>query len=335
MQTVRSFYPFGSSMPGRDYNPGYYRYGLQGQETDNELKGTGNSVNFKYRVHDPRIGRFLSLDPLTKDYPWNSPYAFSENRIIDGIDLEGLEYYPMVDHNFWSSMTGKQQTQLATVSAVGLSLFTGSYALANFGLKGCAYFLLAEAAESLFEMASGIPIVPFNPDPSDVFDPFINKSLKKSFNKPSSSTVSQNTKRITPDMSIAEKRTIRKQLATEWMGDPSYTNYIDFNKPVYTKTLNEGDQLLQFRIKGKEGSIGNYYAPIGTMPDQIGLDPEDISQTLLVTLNKETDVLFSTHIKKATYYANDDVIIKGGGTQIYSKKLKENISTTNYPPNQN
>ncbi len=71
---------------------GYYRYGFQGQENDNELKGTGNSVNFKYRVHDPRIGRFLSIDPLTKEYPWNSPYAFSENRVIDGIDLEGLEY---------------------------------------------------------------------------------------------------------------------------------------------------------------------------------------------------------------------------------------------------
>ena len=26
------------------------------------------------------------------DYPWNSPYAFAENRVIDGIDLEGLEH---------------------------------------------------------------------------------------------------------------------------------------------------------------------------------------------------------------------------------------------------
>lgn len=36
--------------------------------------------------------RFLSVDPLFKDYPWNSPYAFAENRVVDGIDLEGLEY---------------------------------------------------------------------------------------------------------------------------------------------------------------------------------------------------------------------------------------------------
>ena len=68
-----------------------YRFGFQGQEKDDEIKGNGNSISFKYRIHDPRIGRFLSLDPMEKDYPWNSPYAFSENRVIDAIEMEGLE----------------------------------------------------------------------------------------------------------------------------------------------------------------------------------------------------------------------------------------------------
>ena len=70
-----------------------YRYGFQGQEKDDELKGEGNSLNYTFRMHDPRVGRFLSLDPIEADYPWNSPYAFSENRVIDGIDLEGKEWY--------------------------------------------------------------------------------------------------------------------------------------------------------------------------------------------------------------------------------------------------
>ena len=43
-------------------------------------------------MHDPRVGRFLSLDPLSPQYPWNSPFAFSENRVIDGVELEGAEY---------------------------------------------------------------------------------------------------------------------------------------------------------------------------------------------------------------------------------------------------
>ena len=68
-----------------------YRYGFQGQEKDDEVKGEGNSVNYKYRMHDPRIGRFFAIDPLASKYPHNSPYAFSENRVIDGVELEGLE----------------------------------------------------------------------------------------------------------------------------------------------------------------------------------------------------------------------------------------------------
>ncbi len=60
---------------------------------DNVIKGVGNSYAFEYRIHDPRLGRFLSVDPLEKEYPWNSPYAFAENRVIDGKDLEGKEWF--------------------------------------------------------------------------------------------------------------------------------------------------------------------------------------------------------------------------------------------------
>jgi len=70
---------------------GGYRFGFQGQEKDDEVKGNGNSLNYKYRMHDPRIGRFFATDPLEREYPWNSPYAFSENMVINAIELEGLE----------------------------------------------------------------------------------------------------------------------------------------------------------------------------------------------------------------------------------------------------
>jgi RHS repeat-associated protein len=93
VRSVQDYYPFGMHMPGRSFVSGDgHRYGFQGQEKDDEVKGEGNSVNFKYRMHDSRLGRFFSVDPLTKDYPWNSPYAFSENTLINGVDLEGLEF---------------------------------------------------------------------------------------------------------------------------------------------------------------------------------------------------------------------------------------------------
>jgi RHS repeat-associated protein len=79
-------------MPGRNASTGDYRYGFQGQETDDEITGSESHVSYKYRMHDARLGRFLSLDPLAPSYPHNSPYAFSENRVIDGVELEGLEY---------------------------------------------------------------------------------------------------------------------------------------------------------------------------------------------------------------------------------------------------
>ena len=42
-------------------------------------------------MHDPRVGRFFAVDPLAAQYPHNSVYAFSENRVIDAVELEGLE----------------------------------------------------------------------------------------------------------------------------------------------------------------------------------------------------------------------------------------------------
>ena len=70
---------------------GGYRYSFQGQEADDEIKGAGNSINYTYRIHDPRVGRFFAVDPLAATYSYNSPYSFSENRLIDCIELEGLE----------------------------------------------------------------------------------------------------------------------------------------------------------------------------------------------------------------------------------------------------
>jgi hypothetical protein len=70
--SARDFYPFGMVMPERSFSTQSYRYGFQSQESDSEWLGEGNAVAFKYRVHDARLGRFLSVDPLAPEYPWNS-----------------------------------------------------------------------------------------------------------------------------------------------------------------------------------------------------------------------------------------------------------------------
>lgn len=64
-----------------------YRYGFQGQEEGQE---TG-LLSYNYRMHDPRLGRFFAIDPLTKKYPHYTPYSFSGDKVISKVELEGLE----------------------------------------------------------------------------------------------------------------------------------------------------------------------------------------------------------------------------------------------------
>lgn len=95
--SAQDYYPFGMLQPGRFYlfsaGGGKYRYGFNGKENDNEVKGEGNQQDYGMRVYDPRLGKFLSVDPLTKDYPWYTPYQFAGNKPIWAIDLDGLEEY--------------------------------------------------------------------------------------------------------------------------------------------------------------------------------------------------------------------------------------------------
>ncbi|RYG52225.1 MAG: hypothetical protein EOO01_06965 [Chitinophagaceae bacterium] len=55
-----------------------YRYQFNGKEQDPEMAGDGNSYDYGFRIYNPQIGKFLSSDPLTGDYPWYSPYQFPE-----------------------------------------------------------------------------------------------------------------------------------------------------------------------------------------------------------------------------------------------------------------
>jgi RHS repeat-associated protein len=76
-------------MPGRSYSSTAYKYGFNGKENDDEVKGVGNSLDFGARVYDSRLGRWLSLDPLQAKYPFASPYNFCLNTPIRAFDPDG------------------------------------------------------------------------------------------------------------------------------------------------------------------------------------------------------------------------------------------------------
>jgi RHS repeat-associated protein len=87
-----------------------YRYSFQGQEHDDEVKGEGNSVNYKYRMHDPRVGRFFAVDPLAVQRSWVSPYNFVQNNPITRVDPTGAldDWYEDTKGNIeWRDETTK------------------------------------------------------------------------------------------------------------------------------------------------------------------------------------------------------------------------------------
>jgi RHS repeat-associated protein len=92
VKSANDYFPGGMQMPGRKFSASsLYRYGFNGKENDNEVKGEGNQQDYGMRIYDTRLGRFLSVDPLTKTYPWYTPYQFAGNSPIQAIDLDGLE----------------------------------------------------------------------------------------------------------------------------------------------------------------------------------------------------------------------------------------------------
>ena len=91
VSSAQDYYPFGMVMPGRNWSSSTYRYGFNGKENDNEVKGTGNQQDYGMRIYDPRLGRFLSVDPLTNRFPFFTPYQFSGNTPIWATDLDGGE----------------------------------------------------------------------------------------------------------------------------------------------------------------------------------------------------------------------------------------------------
>ena len=76
-------------MPGRHGSSASYRYGFQGQEKDDELKGEGNFIAYADRGYDPRIGRFITIDAYANAMPSQSPYSYALNNPIYFVDSDG------------------------------------------------------------------------------------------------------------------------------------------------------------------------------------------------------------------------------------------------------
>lgn len=111
-----------------------YLFGFQGQEMDDEIKGEGNSINFKYRMHDPRIGRFFAVDPLAKKFPHMTPYQFAGNKPVWSREIEGLESEVDAKAGVQINIGNKGNSSIKAFAGVGLTTNTGGSVQGNFGV---------------------------------------------------------------------------------------------------------------------------------------------------------------------------------------------------------
>jgi RHS repeat-associated protein len=122
---------FGAPMVGRGFNSPSYRYGFNGKENDAESVDAGEGLqDYGMRIYNPSIGKFLSVDPLAPEYPWNSTYAFAENDVIRCIDLDGAEKYYTIKGEYLGQIGSS--TEIKIINGDDLKRYSYTYQLGVF-----------------------------------------------------------------------------------------------------------------------------------------------------------------------------------------------------------
>lgn len=77
------------------------------------MGGGGSTYDYGFRIYNPNIAKFLSVDPLSKEYPELTSYQFASNSPIAAVDLDGLESDISFDPTRYNNST--DQTSVSRV----------------------------------------------------------------------------------------------------------------------------------------------------------------------------------------------------------------------------
>jgi RHS repeat-associated protein len=47
------------------------------------MGGGGSTYDYGFRIYNAQLGKFLSVDPLTKKFPMLTPYQFASNTNVN------------------------------------------------------------------------------------------------------------------------------------------------------------------------------------------------------------------------------------------------------------
>ncbi len=131
-----NYYPFGMQHTGTEGSYDLttdYRYGYNGKEKDDEIKGEANSLDYGARIYDPRVGKFLSVDPMASHFPDWSPYIYAYDNPITLIDENG-EFGDDARGKFYKTMGVAAMKAISSMD-VSANKFKALYILAQYRME--------------------------------------------------------------------------------------------------------------------------------------------------------------------------------------------------------
>ncbi len=150
---------------------------FQGQEKETSFDL--GWIQYRWRNHDPTIGRFFNIDPLAESFYHNSTYAFSENKVVAHIELEGLEAVsiktsPQNQSEIKTTPKNTAARVKETINGLGNVRFGGPLKFAGEMLYGAADASYYWATQTAYEM--GISSTPGHTMDRGV--PFANEAVE-------------------------------------------------------------------------------------------------------------------------------------------------------------
>jgi RHS repeat-associated protein len=329
--------------PGRKFvqGNGRYRYGFNGKELDKETTGI-STYDYGFRIYNPALGRFLSVDPLTISYPELSPYQYAENSPILFIDLDGLEKalpWYLRENKFGGKpvltlglgnisraqrIESYQNKNVATKVGtfawnVIASAWNGIADTWNDGMGGkTGSDMLIESIQSIekVKVEDFKRVETWENIGGLILTAYATKRITKSFGAAvgaAEARVGVNRINFAKDFYVKQGFTEAKAL--------EHIEGIDITKKVFTTTLKKGTVIQQW--VGEKG-VGSYFATAENGATQnLGLNDYNKRTLKQFTVTSDIEVLQSTagEYKGAT----------GGGTQFFSTELKSNIAPVKTP----
>ncbi|HEY4063618.1 MAG TPA: RHS repeat-associated core domain-containing protein [Puia sp.] len=345
--SANDYYAFGSPMPGRAMNTAGYRYGFNGKENDNEVKGVGDQIDYGMRVYDPRVGRFYAIDPITQKYPALTPYQFASNSPIAMADIDGMEGG---DYMMWAMLKANEQQkkngytndqitkfnndvvhgiQESTKTQGKVILVLGAAAVDVFATKG--WLTRTLLASQLF---GAFPHTKASTPEGRVLQ---DQNSKEALTDALVTWGAGKILGVALDVSVSGLRGLARNrldfaknfyetagFAPERAG--SHMNGIDLTKKVVEETYKKGTVLEQWTYIDKDGHpiMGDYYALPGADPSRLGIPLEGRVKTTIV-LNEDTKFLQSTSADIKDWTPGSNRELKGGETQLFQTGVKYKI----------